>query len=146
MDGSQSVCRGRNEPWRKLLSPSILKRKVESMKFIFSFLLIVIALTLTGCGLSSEGTAAVGQVKRIAHKTPLFCPDETLLDMSFGIMRNGTGSMSQEDMWIRVKNADQEAQLQKAAETGQPVKITYDVQRYRFCWDMREITKVELIK
>lgn len=112
-------------------------------KILFSFLVLGV---ISGCGLQARDTEAIGQIKRIAKKTPLLCPDETLLDMSLGLMRNGTGSVSQEDLWIRVQDAHQEFLLRQAVDSGAPVRVTYDVQRFRFCWEQREATKIEIIQ
>jgi hypothetical protein len=110
--------------------------------------LLVLGLLVlgTGCGLSAKDTEAVGQVKRIAHQTPLICPEQYILDMSLGVLRGGNGSMSKEDLFIRVQSPDQLKLLNEAALSGQPVRVTYDVQRVAFCWEEREMTKVELLK
>ncbi len=115
------------------------------MKRLIVFALLAVIL-LTGCGRSQVGTEAVGQIKRIVKETPIICPSQTLLDLSMGLLRNGTGSMSTEDLWVRVQTADQEATLKQAQASGQAVKITYDTQRFRLCWHQREVTSVEVLK
>jgi hypothetical protein len=54
--------------------------------------------------------------------------------------------MLKEDLFIRVQSPDQLKLLNEAALSGQPVRVTYDVQRVAFCWEEREMTKVELLK
>lgn len=119
------------------------KREEIGMKKV---LCVGIMMAASSCGLTARDSEAVGQIKHVIKKTPIFCPDETLLDMSLGLMRNGTGSVSQENVWIRVSTPEQEKQLRDAATSGAPVRVTYDVQRVRFCWEERETTRVELIK
>jgi len=114
------------------------------MKKIFALAIIV---ALTGCGYSNRDVEVVGQVKRVVHNTPLICPDYDDIDLSLGVMRNGTGSMSTQDIYLNVMNKADLATLKEANSTGVLVKLTYDTKRVRICTTSgREITKVELVK
>lgn len=101
---------------------------------------------LTSCGYSSRNSDLIGQVKRVVSATPVFCDDRVDADISLGVMRNGIGSMSTQDVWVTVPNKDDQELLKKASETGAIVKATYDVKRTVFCWQHDIITHVELVK
>ncbi len=105
-------------------------------------LLVLAATLLAACGNSSSDNEAIGQVKKILKKTPIVCPDYTLVDISLGTMRNGVGSMSREDVFIAVDNTDRTAidQLTAAAETGAIVRVSYDVHRVSPCWPDHRFT------
>lgn len=103
---------------------------------------LVIAIT-AACGNSSRGSELTGQVKKVIERTPLVCPDYTEADVSLGVMRNGTGSMSHEDVAVVVEDS-QVAMLQTAARTGALVRITYDERRVALCWPDRRAVRVEL--
>lgn len=94
---------------------------------------------LAACGRSAVSNEAVGQVKKVVDKTPLICSDYTMADISLGIMRDGTGSMSKEDLWVIVEKPEQRIMLKEAARTGELVEITYDSYRpltwTQFCRD-----------
>lgn len=107
------------------------------------YILILLVLVVTGCGFSSRENEVVGQVKRVVKRTPLICNDRTDVDMSMGVMRNGTGSMSKEDIWLTVADPNVEKALKGFAESGVPVKITYDVQRVTFCWEDHILRSVQ---
>ena len=106
---------------------------------------ILLSLVLTSCGYSARDTEAVGQVKRVMNNTPMFCSDFIDVDLSLGVIRNGVGSVSTQDIWIVVSKSDAEI-LKKANEEGQLVKIVYDQQRFSWCTEGRIGTKVEVLK
>jgi len=103
---------------------------------------ILLLAVLASCGNSSADNEAIGQVKKIVKKTPIFCSDYTLVDISLGTMRNGVGSMSREDVFIAVDNSEREAieQLTEAAESGAIVRVSYDVHRVSPCWPDHRFT------
>lgn len=110
-------------------------------------LAILCLITAAACGNSSADNEVIGQVKKIVKKTPLVCEDYTLVDISLGVMRNGVGSMSRDDVFIAVDNSETEAigKLKWAAENGAIVRVSYDVHRVSPCWpDHRFIGKVVL--
>lgn len=106
----------------------------------------MIAVMITACGYSQVESEAIGQVKKVANMTEILCSPRTDVDISLGVMINGVGSMSSQDIWLTVKDKSQIKILKEANETGKLVKITYDVARANFCWESRELTSVELLK
>jgi len=114
-------------------------------KVIVMFALAVCSATLlSSCGNSSTGSELVGQAKKVINKTPMFCSDRIEADISLGVVRNGTGSMSKEDVFVQLKNPADADLLKKAVESGEIVKITYDDRRFVWCGEERLATKVEL--
>lgn len=102
-------------------------------------------LSLSACGYSSRDNEAIGQVKKVANVTPILCFDRTDADISLGVMRNGVGSMSTQDMWLTVRNEKDAAVLRDAANTGKLVRFHYQVARINWCWQEEELTSVEII-
>jgi hypothetical protein len=107
--------------------------------------LSVAILFLVACGNTSSDNELVGQVKKVVKRTPILCSDYTEVHLSLGLMRNGVGSMSHEDVELAVDNEDKENvdKLKWAAENGAIVKLSYDVERVSPCWpDHRLIGRV----
>lgn len=98
--------------------------------------LSILFLIIAACGNSSADNETVGQVKKVVNKTPIICSDYTEVDISLGVMRNGVGSMSKEDVILAIDNSERETieKLKKAADDGSIVKVTYDVRRLALCW------------
>lgn len=109
-------------------------------------LFCIILLMLSGCGYTSKGNEAVGQVKKVIRRTPLLCPDYAYVDISLGVMIDGKGSMSSEDFIAVVSDKDDINLLSIAAKNGSIVKITYDTKRYAYCTPNKFITKVMIEK
>lgn len=105
----------------------------------------LIAMLLAGCGYSAKENEMVGQVKKVVEQTPLICGDYTEADVSLGVLRNGNGSMSKEDVILRVNDPAQKKLLKAAAETGNPVKISYDIKRFVWCGPDHILTNVEYL-
>lgn len=108
--------------------------------------LLAMLLVASGCGNSSTQNELVGQVKKIKNQTPLICPDRVDVDVSLGVMRNGVGSMSTQDLWLTVPNGEAMGVLKKAAESGNPVKVVYDVRRVTLCSNQEQVTHAEILK
>lgn len=108
--------------------------------------LLVLLILLSGCGYASRNNELIGQVKKVKHHTPLICPDYTDADISLGVMRNGVGSMSSEDVWIYIPTQELANKLTHAAETGELVKVNYDVKRLALCLPEAQMTQVEVVK
>jgi hypothetical protein len=107
--------------------------------------ILAVAFALSGClGNSASSNQLVGQVKKVEHNTPLIMPDYDDADISLGVMRNGVGSMSHEDIWVYIPNAEDYLVLQKAAETGALVKVDYDTARARFYVENATVTHAEI--
>jgi hypothetical protein len=114
------------------------------MKKILAPLLL---LSLTGClGHSSSDNELEGQVKKVQHVTPIIFFNYERVDVSLGVMRNGTGPISKDDMWLSVPNGDDIAILKHAAENGAPVKIKYYVSRVNWYQEEDTVTHVEIIQ
>jgi hypothetical protein len=111
-----------------------------------SLLGLAVVVMLSGCGYSAVDNEFAGQVKKVVHQTPIFCAERYDTDISLGVLRNGVGSMSQEDVWLTVPNQDDQKLLKQAAETGQIVKVKYDVYRVTWCWQDHVVRGVELTK
>lgn len=101
--------------------------------------LIVAAMLLAGCGNTSVGNELVGQVKKVHHNTPLVCPDYYTVDVSMGVMRNGTGSMSTQDIELVAEGKELIEFLTKANTSGRIVKVDYSVRRAVVCWPEERI-------
>lgn len=99
---------------------------------------------MSGCGYSSLNSNLTGQVKALMQRTPLLCGDRTDVDISLGVMRNGVGSMSTEDIVLTVPNREDVTLLKKASASGQLVNITYSVYRFTWCWNLHVVERVEL--
>lgn len=103
---------------------------------------MLLILILAACGFSSIDNEMTGQVKKTMHNTPLICPDYTDADISLGVMRNGVGSLSTQDVWVIVP-PHLEEKVQQFAETGEIVNATYDVYRVTFCTSDHYLTAIE---
>jgi len=124
-----------------------MKRSKKMKKVI---VMLVVLLSVFSCGYSSVGNEAAGQVKKIVKQTPVFCYNRIDVDVSLGVMRNGVGSMSNQDIWLTFESdedsSDQLKLLKKAAENGSIVKINYDVARTRFCTESKLLRSIEIIE
>jgi hypothetical protein len=108
--------------------------------------LMAICAVVAACGYTSRDVEAIGQVKRVAAVTPIICPNYKALDLSLGVMRNGVGSMSNEDIELLVDGEDMAAKLKASAEQGKIVKITYDMARITFCVPDRVVRTVQVLE
>jgi hypothetical protein len=99
---------------------------------------------LAGCGNSAMDGELIGQAKKVTLVTPLICPDYYAFDVSLGIMRNGTGSMSTQDMWFTVRNAEDVRALRDAADKGLLVKVKYNARRLPICTEPHIMTAFEV--
>ena len=102
-------------------------------------------LTMVGCGYISRENEMIGQVKNVVHSTPLICSDYSQVDISLGILRDGVGSVSSEDVWLYYNDKEQDKILKMANETGKLVKIKYDTKRVTWCVPNRIIISIEII-
>lgn len=110
------------------------------------YTLLIAILVLTSCGYSSRDNQMIGQVKKVTHDTPLLCSDRTDADISLGVLRNGVGSMSSQDIWVTVPNESDRKILKEANESGALVKVVYDVMRMTFCQMNHIVKSVEIVK
>lgn len=105
-------------------------------------LIALVLLVDAACGYSSTDNEAVGQVKKVKNMTPIICSDYVSAHISLGVMRNGVGSMSREDIEIAVEPNEKAAidKLKWAAENGAIVKVQYNVERTSPCWPDHRLT------
>lgn len=108
--------------------------------------IMICLLLLSGCGYTSRNNELVGQVKKVVNNTPVLCPDYVDSDVSLGVLRNGVGSMSSEDVWLTVYDHGFMKILQDANASGALVKIKYDVLRFTWCVEPRVVTDIEVVK
>jgi hypothetical protein len=101
-----------------------------------NFLALSLCLALSACsacGLSSENNELSGQVKKATQQSRLFCPDQNLVDISLGIMRNGMGSPSKEDVELVVPDLAVFQALKVEAQRGGLVSVLYNERRVVWC-------------
>lgn len=99
-----------------------------------------------GCaGWSAREVTGSGQVKRVWKETPILCPDYYMIDISLGIMRNGVGSMSGQDMFLYLPDKDA-VDLKSAAENSTIIDFTYDQRRGGWCVDDNRMTSFKIQK
>ena len=114
----------------------------DFMKKIF----LLAAFCLIGCGYSSVDNELIGQPKKIFHQTPLICPNRSDVDISLGVMRDGVGSMSSQDMFLTVNNPNDLKTLESAIADGKLVKIKYNDYRFTWCQLSENVTSVTVVE
>lgn len=95
-------------------------------------------LTLSGCGYESQHNVAVGQVKGVIRRTPIFCPDYVGTNLSLG-------SISKEDISLYVQSDDQIRALRQAIDLGELVKVTYSTRRFTICVPHQQIDRIDIV-
>lgn len=111
------------------------------MKWILLF-----AFGFCGCwGHESVDNKLTGQAKKVHHNTPLICPDYYSADISLGVMRNGVGSMSTQDVEVVISAADLPT-FEKAALDGSVVDLEYNVKRLKICTTGHIATNVKIVQ
>lgn len=106
---------------------------------------VLLSLLLCSCGMSEVGTKGIAQIKRVHSINPIFCPQYKVLDASLGVMINGVGSMSTQDIDLTI--TDEQAKiLQEAAEKGKLVELTYSNRRFSFCEEERVLTSLKIVE
>lgn len=108
--------------------------------------IIMLLLLLSGCGFTSRSNELIGQAKRVSNETPIICSDFMAADLSLGVLRNGIGSMSTQDLWFYIKDKAHFEILKDAAENGKLVRVTYDIRRLSFCVPDHWLTSVEVVE
>src|ERR1700733_6406391 len=106
---------------------------------------VVLGGSVVACGDTSTGNGMIGQAKKVAHNTPIFCENYDAFDLSLGVMENGTGSMSTQDIWLTVLDPTLLPTLKKAVQTGAIVKVTYDEWRFAPCKYNHVVRSVEIV-
>lgn len=111
-------------------------------------------LTLIGCsggfndgcaGWSGKEITGSGQVKRVGKDVGIVCPDYSYVDISLGVMRNGVGSMSTEDIYLFIDEKDVQV-FREASKIGAIVDFTYDDRRMSNCVVNKRMTSFKVQK
>lgn len=109
--------------------------------------ILLLPLCLGGClGYTGRDGEATGQAKKVTLVTNLLCPDYYAIDISLGVMRNGVGSMSNQDMWLTVRDVVDIQKMKAAAANGSIVRIKYDSVRMPVCVEAYESTGFEIVE
>lgn len=108
--------------------------------------LLASLILLAGCGFSQKNGDLIGQAKKVSSRTNLVCPDYNMVDISLGVMRNGVGSMSTQDMWLQIDNDRDYNLLKDAASKGLLVQVTYDTRRMPFCTEEYILTSAKILE
>lgn len=108
-------------------------------------ILISLFLGLTSCGYSSVNNEITGQVKKIVNHTPLLCMNHRTADISLGVMRNGVGSMSTEDVIVFIDGGTQLKTFQQAVDSGKLIKLNYMIKRFTFCVPDHIVQSIEIL-
>jgi hypothetical protein len=108
-------------------------------------IIAAIVATLSGCGYSQMDSEMSGQVKRMIHLTPIICPNYYEVDFSLGVMRDGVGSMSTQDVYVTVP-AELLPKVKEIANSGKPATITYNKARFALCTEERIVTDIQPMK
>ena len=109
-------------------------------------LCLVSVFSLTGCeacGNSSVDNKMAGQVKKVHHNTPIVCANFISADVSLGVMRGGTGTVSTHDVSMTVSDPHHVAVFEEAAKTGRLVDVMFRERRAVTCVDHYIGTGVE---
>lgn len=108
-------------------------------------IMTMVVVCMSGCGKSSVDTEVIGQIKKLETRTPIVCGDYKQVDLSLGIVTNGTGSMSRDDMTIQVTDKQFE-ELKRLQAENKLVTITYDTNRFVFCGLEQTATQVKAVE
>jgi len=108
--------------------------------------LIGILAFVFGCGYSHRDNELIGQPKSIESTTPLVCPDQNILHLSLGVMRNGVGSMSTQDVEINIPDPSLVAPLKRVVESGKIINARTNEARFRWCNEMKELVSFEVVE
>jgi hypothetical protein len=101
---------------------------------------------LASCGNSAVDGELIGQAKKLTRVTPLVCGDYYAFDVSLGVLRNGTGSMSTQDLWFTVTDIDDVQRLRDAADKGLLVKVRFVTRRFAICTEDHIMTAFEVVQ
>lgn len=88
----------------------------------------------------------IGQAKKIITATPIVCPNYEALDVSLGVMQNGTGSMSTHDVWLTIKDVEDLKKMKEAVEKASIIKVHYDSRRIAICTEDLIATGFEVVQ
>lgn len=113
---------------------------------------VIFGIYLLYCGLTTmyaRDGEMIGQAKKLTYVTPLWssiCPSYYAFDVSLGVLQNGVGSMSTQDVVFTVQDINDLPEMKKAVERGAIVKVRYDTRRLAVCTENHLSTGFEVQK
>lgn len=108
--------------------------------------LLLLSVLVSGCGYSGRQGEAIGQAKKVTRVTNLLCEDYDAFDVSLGVMQNGTGSVSTQDVWYTVYDVRLLDKLRDFAVRGAIVRVSYDTRRCPFCTEKYVLLGAEEVR
>jgi hypothetical protein len=106
---------------------------------------LIIALLLPACGYSHRDNELIGQPKSVESTTPLVCPEQHILHLSLGVMRNGVGSMSTQDILINIPTDTLAEALKSVVASGKIINAKTNEARFRWCNEEKELVSFEIL-
>ncbi len=106
---------------------------------------LMLSFIMLGCGYSHVNNDLIGQPKSVESTTPIFCPNQHILHLSLGVMRNGVGSMSTQDISINIPDDNLMPGLKAAVEAGSIINAQTNEARFRFCNELKELVAFTVI-
>ena len=103
---------------------------------------LLAALTVSSCGYRSLESNELGQAKTVIKTNNLVCPDYYVLHVSLGVMKNGTGSMSNQDTDYSVDPTRVDIEkLRLAVRNGSLIETKFNTRRgfSAFCTEFKEL-------
>ena len=125
---------------------------VIAVSIVLSISFIYIAMSqfilpMVGIGeYAATDIVSVGQVKTVMNMTPMACNKFVDMSLSLGVMRNGAGSVSTEDVWMNLNTIEQIEIARRSQENGNLVRVTYDYFRFAPCRNSRNVKKIEILE
>ena len=114
---------------------------------MFKFLIGICLFCLMGClGYSSKNSESIIQPKSIQMQTPIICPEVPILHGSLGIIRNGRGSISNQDVDMVITNDQDKYKIQTAIDSGYFLNVKYNTKRMVVCNSEHILVDVEIVK
>lgn len=101
------------------------------------------ALLLSSCGNSATDIELTGQLKAAGVATNLICPDYFYLDMSMGVIKDGTGSVSKDDIFVTLYGRQEYKKYQELAKVGAIITVHANMRRAAFCTETYIMIKEE---
>ena len=126
------------------MSMSLQVHRQHDKGVYMKFLIMNLVLVLSGCGYSARDGVLTGQAKAITMNTPIICPFNYSVSISLGVMRNGVGSMSNQDNELEIINPEHIEIFKKAVELGKIVKVKFDTRRFTLCVPQDLLTEISI--
>lgn len=121
------------------------ERGSATRTYLAPLLVLAAAVAASACGYTGRDAELIGQAKKVVHKTPIFCYNHYTLDVSLGVMKNGIGSMSTQDVWVMIP-PDQVPAAEAAVQAGALVRVKYNTKRLALCFPEDRATSLEVVQ